>query len=149
MAEMSVERMLDSVRRMPPPPAAPSDGSEIAVLQRWVAAKWPEGPGCSGPSDVARSTAPAGDQDRGRATYLRFRCHDCHGTVGQGGEKGAGPKIAPNPVPYSLFVARVRAPSLAMPAYRHLSDLELAEIYAYLSAVKGPPALKDITLPDR
>jgi len=72
-------------------------------------------------------------------------CHSCHGTAGQGGERGAGPKLAPNPFPYEAFAAQTRRPRMNMPRYpvEHLSDAELADIYAYLASVKSRPA-KDI-----
>jgi mono/diheme cytochrome c family protein len=45
-------------------------------------------------------------------------------------------------------VLQVRTPRLDMPAYRKdfVSDQELADIYAYLSAVKPSPTAKDIPL---
>ena len=48
--------------------------------------------------------APAGSAERSRKVYMEQLCYTCHGTAGQGGERGAGPRIAPNPWPYAAFV---------------------------------------------
>ena len=68
--------------------------------------------------------------------------------AGQGGERGAGPKIYPNPFPYQAFVMQVRRPRLVMPPYtdKHVSDQDLADIYHYLFSTKPSPAAKDIPL---
>ncbi len=75
-------------------------------------------------------------------------CYTCHGTVGQGADRGTGPKIAPGPMPYLAFALQVRTPRLDMPAYRKefVSDQELTDIYAYLSSIKPGPQAKDIPL---
>jgi len=92
--------------------------------------------------------APSGSAERGATTFKKYMCYTCHGTVGQGADRGTGPKIAPNPLPYPAFALQVRTPRLDMPAYRKefVSDQELADIYAYLSSVKPSPAAKDISL---
>ena len=54
--------------------------------------------------------APQGSVERGKKLYQEKWCHTCHGTVGQGGERGAGPKIAPNPFPYEAFAMQTRRP---------------------------------------
>ena len=92
--------------------------------------------------------APAGDAKRGAALYTKHLCHSCHGTVGQGGERGAGPKIYPNPFPFQAFVMQVRKPRAAMPPYseKHVSDQDLADMYHYLFSTKASPAAKDIPL---
>src|SRR5688500_7718367 len=54
--------------------------------------------------------APAGDAARGERVYMEQLCYTCHGTVGQGGERGAGPKIYPNPFPYQAWVTQIRKP---------------------------------------
>ena len=105
---------------------------------------------CSGAlAQTAQSLgAPPGDAKRGGAIYTQQLCHTCHGTVGQGGERGAGPKIYPNPFPYQAFVTQTRKPRQAMPPYteKHLSDQDLADIYHYLFSTKPSPAVKDIPL---
>jgi mono/diheme cytochrome c family protein len=92
--------------------------------------------------------APPGDPKRGGEIYTQQLCYTCHGTVGQGGERGAGPKIYPNPFPFQAFVQQVRKPRQAMPPYteKHVSDQDLAHIYAYLLSTKASPAVKDIPL---
>ena len=84
----------------------------------------------------------------GRST-LQQLCHTCHGTVGQGGERGAGPKIYPNPFPMQAFLHADRASrAQAMPPYteKHVSDQDLADMYHYLFSTKPSPAAKDIPL---
>jgi mono/diheme cytochrome c family protein len=95
---------------------------------------------------LAQEQAPAGSVERGRAAYMKFQCYTCHGTAGQGGERNAGPKIAPNPFPYAAFAAQVRTPRQGMPAYRQqfLSDRDLADVYAYVASIKPSPAATDI-----
>src|SRR5262245_3451057 len=92
--------------------------------------------------------APPGNAERGRKVYMHQLCHTCHGTMGQGGERGSGPKIYPNPFPWQAFLVQVRKPRQAMPPYteKHLSDQELADIYHYLFSTKPSPAAKDIPL---
>jgi mono/diheme cytochrome c family protein len=91
---------------------------------------------------------PQGSVERGRKLFQDKWCHSCHGTVGQGGERGAGPKIAPNPFPYEAFVMQTRRPRANMPRYPVdvLSDQEMADIYAYVASIKAGPAAKDLPL---
>ena len=92
--------------------------------------------------------APPGDAGRGHKIYIQQMCHNCHGTVGQGGERGAGPKIYPNPFAYREFVMQVRKPRQVMPPYteNYVSDQDLADMYHYLFSTKPSPAAKDIPL---
>jgi mono/diheme cytochrome c family protein len=92
--------------------------------------------------------APPGNVERGRKAYIQQLCYTCHGTVGQGGERGAGPKIYPNPFPWQAFLTQVRKPRQAMPPYtdKHVSDEEVADMYHYLFSTKPSPAAKDIPL---
>jgi mono/diheme cytochrome c family protein len=102
--------------------------------------------GLSGTSFAQQS--PAGDAARGEKAYKHHLCHTCHGTVGQGGERGAGPKIAPSVWPYAAFAQQVRKPRQVMIPYseKTLPEQELADMHAYLSTVKNPPAAKDVPL---
>ena len=95
-----------------------------------------------------KEKAPAGSAERGFAAYIKYQCYTCHGTVGQGADRGTGPKLAPGVLPYPVFALQVRTPRLDMPAYRQqfLSDQELADMYAYLLTVKPSAAAKDIPL---
>jgi mono/diheme cytochrome c family protein len=90
----------------------------------------------------------AGDATRGEKAFKQHLCHTCHGTVGHGGERGAGPKIAPGVWPYAAFSQQVRKPRLVMIPYseKTLPEAELADMHAYLSTVKNPPAAKDVPL---
>jgi ubiquinol-cytochrome c reductase cytochrome c subunit len=86
----------------------------------------------------------AADADNGKKLYATIGCYECHGRVGQGG--GAGPKLAPRPIPLQALVAYVRHPSGAMPPYtsKLVTDAELADIHAFLATI--PPPAKDIPL---
>jgi mono/diheme cytochrome c family protein len=92
--------------------------------------------------------APSGSAERGKKVFFQQMCHNCHGTLGQGGERGAGPKIYPNPFPYQAFLMQVRKPRQSMPPYpeKHVSDQEVADIYHYLFSTRPSPAAKDIPL---
>ena len=92
--------------------------------------------------------APAGNVERGKKLYLEQLCYTCHGTVGQGGDRGSGPRIYPNPYPFQAFVMQVRKPRQGMPPYneKHVSDQDLADMYHYLFSTKPSPAAKDIPL---
>ena len=96
----------------------------------------------------AQENAPAGSAERGHRAFLKYQCYTCHGTVGQGGERGAGPRLLPNLFPWMAFSMQTRTPRQDMPAYRkqHVSDRELADIYAYVRSIKPPPDLKSIPL---
>ncbi len=76
---------------------------------------------------------PPGDAEQGRKTFMDAGCQTCHGTIGHGGGI-AGPRIAPAPLPYFLFISQIRKPVRAMPRYSLdlLTDQQAADIYAYL-----------------
>ncbi len=82
----------------------------------------------------------------GRALFVKVGCYECHGYQGQGG--AAGPRIAPDPVPFDGLAGFVRTTSGEMPPYTAtiLSDGDLADIYAYLQSIPRPPALADVPL---
>ena len=88
--------------------------------------------------------ALAGDAAKGKATFVRVGCFECHGHQGQGGV--AGLKLAPDPLPYDTLVAFVRSSTGPMPPYsaKILSDDELGDIYAYLESIPKPPDPKSI-----
>jgi mono/diheme cytochrome c family protein len=96
----------------------------------------------------AHSQAPAGDAARGKALYMKNMCYTCHGTAGQGGDRGSGPRIAYDVWPWEGFAQQVRRPRESMPRYakEFVSDAELADIYAYLSSVKRGVKAADIPL---
>jgi mono/diheme cytochrome c family protein len=82
----------------------------------------------------------------GHALFMKVGCYESHGTQGQGG--AAGPRIAPDPIPFDGLAAFVRTTSGEMPPYTTtlLSDNDLADIYAYLQSIPHPPAVSDIPL---
>ena len=94
----------------------------------------------------ASAQTAASDVDAGRKLYMHNGCFACHGTVGQGGERGAGPRIAPETYPFEAFKVMVRTPRDAMPAYepRFVSDEQLLSIHRYLASIPKGPGAKDI-----
>ena len=92
--------------------------------------------------------APPGNAKRGGQVFQQQLCHTCHGTLGQGGDRGSGPKLYPNPFPYAAFAQQTRKPRAAMPPYteKHLPEPDLVDIYHYLVSAKPGPAAKDIPL---
>jgi mono/diheme cytochrome c family protein len=89
--------------------------------------------------------AEAASPEHGKAVFMKMGCWQCHGTVGQG---GAGPRVAPDPLPYDTFAAFVRTTSRAMPPYREkiLTDADLTDIHAYLQSVPAPANAETIPL---
>ena len=90
--------------------------------------------------------APTGSVDRGKRAYMVQHCYTCHGTVGQGGERGAGPRIAPNPWPWPAFAQQTRKPRAVMPPYteKNLSEQDLADIYAYMRSIPAQRSAREI-----
>ena len=93
--------------------------------------------------------APAGSTERGAKLYVEKMCYTCHGYSGQGGERGAGPRIAPEVWAWEAFAQQTRRPRADMPRYpaKFVSDQELADIHAWLSTMKPGPKASDIPLP--
>ena len=94
----------------------------------------------------ATAQTAASDVEAGRKLYMNNGCFACHGTVGQGGERAAGPRIAPETYPFEAFKAMVRSPRDAMPPYesRFVSDEQLLSIHRYLASIPKGPSAKDI-----
>ncbi|HEV2547911.1 MAG TPA: cytochrome c [Stellaceae bacterium] len=90
--------------------------------------------------------ALAASAERGKTAFMHAGCWQCHGTAGQGSI--AGPKLAPDPLPFESLSAFVRSSSRAMPPFREevLSDEDLADIYAYLQSIPPAPAPDSIPL---
>jgi ubiquinol-cytochrome c reductase cytochrome c subunit len=97
---------------------------------------------------AAHAQAPAGDAKRGHAVYMKNMCYTCHGTAGQGGDRGSGPRIAYDVWPWEAFAQQVRRPREGMPRYpkEHVSDQDLADIYAYVAGQKRGPKAAEIPL---
>lgn len=89
------------------------------------------------------ATAPAGNAENGKQLFVKDGCYECHGREGQGSTM-AGPRIAPDPIPFDALLNYVRKPKGEMPPYtaKVISDKELADIYAYLQSRKEPPTAK-------
>jgi mono/diheme cytochrome c family protein len=99
-------------------------------------------------SGLARAQAPStGDARKGFAAFMADGCHQCHGTVAQGGQ---GPTLARIKLPAEAFEQLVRRPVGSMPAYspKVLPAPELSDIYAYLQSVAPPPARRPAILDD-
>lgn len=92
--------------------------------------------------------APAGDVARGKAAYMKNMCYTCHGTAGQGGDRGSGPRIIHDVWPWEAFAQQTRRPRDVMPRYpvEHISDAELADIYAYVASIKRGAKASEISL---
>jgi mono/diheme cytochrome c family protein len=96
---------------------------------------------------VLLATASAGpalaaDAATGQRLFQDYGCYACHGTTGAGGGI-AGPKLAPDPLPYEAILAKLRTASGRMPVYSPavLPDSEIADIAAYLQSIpRGRPA---------
>jgi len=88
------------------------------------------------------------DAARGKTLFMKNMCYTCHGTAGQGGVRGSGPRIAYDVWPREAFEKQVRQPAGSMPRYakEFVSDAELADIYAYVASVKRGPKASDIPL---
>jgi mono/diheme cytochrome c family protein len=87
----------------------------------------------------------AGDAAKGKQNFMKYGCWQCHGTVGQG---GAGPKLAPEPLPLEAMSSFIRNSNRAMPPYREavLPNADLEDIHAYLSSIPKPADYKTIPL---
>jgi len=95
---------------------------------------------------LGQAAALAASAEKGKSLFMTHGCFQCHGTVGQGGN--AGPKLAPNPLPYEALANFVRTTNRQMPPYREaiLPNEDLADIYAYLQSVPATPDYKSIPL---
>jgi ubiquinol-cytochrome c reductase cytochrome c subunit len=80
--------------------------------------------------------------ERGRKTFVRVGCYECHGREAQGAS--TGPRLGPNPLPPAAFTRAVRLPRNEMPPYsgRILSDADLADLYAFVAARPRPHVLR-------
>jgi len=99
------------------------------------------------PAAFAQQTKPAGNAENGKKLFTSVGCYECHDREGQGGA-GTGPRLAPNPLPFSAFIHQLRQPASQMPPYTEKvsSDAQIADIYAFLQSVPKPPAASSIPL---
>ena len=93
---------------------------------------------------------PSGDPANGKRLFMTYGCYECHGTLGAGGGI-AGPRIAPNPLPFLGVKTKLRTASGRMPVYSEtvLKDGEIADIYAYLAGIPAGKSAHDIDLLNR
>ena len=96
----------------------------------------------------AADSANAPSAERGQKLYQQNMCFTCHGTVGNGGERTSGPRLAPNVWPVDAMKIQLRNPRQDMPRYdeKFVNDADLADIHAYLSTIKAGPKARDIPL---
>ena len=100
---------------------------------------------------VGFAANPTANATRGKQLYYETGCYQCHGTRGAG---GAGPRLAPQPIPIEAFKLQLRHPRIRMPVYTDvvMPDADVADIYAYLLTIpKGRsaeqiPMLKEIAV---
>ena len=79
-----------------------------------------------------------GDAQRGKELFVKTGCYQCHGYEAQGAS--TGPRLGPDPVAFTRFMAYVRKPTAEMPPYttKVLSDTQLADIYAFVGSRQKP-----------
>jgi mono/diheme cytochrome c family protein len=95
---------------------------------------------------IGLSAAQAGDAEKGKATFMKKGCYECHGFEGQGGS--AGLRLSNTQLPEDGLIAFVRGTSGAMPPFssKIVTDAELSDIYAYLQSRPKPADPKTIPL---
>jgi len=96
---------------------------------------------------AAQDKAPSGSAERGKKLFVDLACYSCHGTHAQGGGRGAEPPI-PLGYPWAGFLGVLRKPRQDMPAYEEklVSNQDVADLYAYFTAIRPAPAAKDLPL---
>jgi mono/diheme cytochrome c family protein len=93
-------------------------------------------------SGAAQGQRPADDAvERGKQTYMKIGCYQCHGREAQGAS--TGPRLGPQPLPLPAFARAIRTPRNDMPPYstRILSDAELSDLHAFVAARPRPHEL--------
>jgi mono/diheme cytochrome c family protein len=103
------------------------------------------------PSALA-ADASKPDPAKGRALYLTNGCSYCHGTVGQGGGgRTGGLRLAQMGIGYEAFLHQLRHPANEMPPYAEsaMSDVDVANIHAYVTSLPPPPDVKSIPILNR
>jgi mono/diheme cytochrome c family protein len=96
---------------------------------------------------LALAAEPTGDAANGKRLFMTVGCYECHGTTGAGGGP-AGPRLAPNPLPFIAVKAKVRTASGRMPVFSEvvMKDAQIADIYAYLQSIPTGKSARDIEL---
>ena len=91
----------------------------------------------------------AGSPEKGKVSFTRYGCFQCHGTVGQGSIATSGGRVLYNTaLPLEAFTSFVRTTNRNMPPYSEkvLPNQDLEDIYAYLESLPKPPDYKTIPL---
>jgi mono/diheme cytochrome c family protein len=94
-----------------------------------------------------------GNAENGRLVFEKQGCNKCHGAQGEGvgapGSTGGVPRIASTALALPAFVQLVRSPKGQMPSFgsQKISDAELADVYAFLRALR-PPAKPEAAAPE-
>jgi mono/diheme cytochrome c family protein len=96
---------------------------------------------------LAVAAEQTADAANGKRLFMTVGCYECHGTTGAGGGP-AGPRLAPNPLPFVGFKAKLRTASGRMPVFSDavLKDAEIADIYVYLQSIPAGRSARDIEL---
>jgi mono/diheme cytochrome c family protein len=90
-----------------------------------------------------------GDAQKGKVTFVKYGCWQCHDYNGQGSIATSGGRvIARTQLPLDAFLSFVRTTNGQMPPFRApvISDADLADIYAYLQSLPEPKKVSDIPL---
>ena len=98
---------------------------------------------------AAAQDAPQGNATNGKRIYLADGCFTCHGRSGQGGAyNGPAPILARTAMPFDGFKSQLRSPADDMPAYSSavLSDQDIADIFAFVTALPGQGSAKDVAI---
>jgi len=95
---------------------------------------------------VASTALAAPSATRGKQTYMRVGCYQCHGTDGQG--SNAGLPLALEPLPAEAIAQFIRGNPGNMPPYPEsiLSNDEVADIAAYIASVRPSPTVDQIPI---
>jgi len=126
----------------------------LVMFASLLGAQTPAAAPAGGPAQAA----PAGNAENGKKLYMSRACFHCHNTeaFGDGGTGGRGtdrrgPRLAPRPISYPLFMKLVRHPADQMPPYTEkvMTDQEIADIYAYLLTIPAPPPVSSIPILNR
>jgi mono/diheme cytochrome c family protein len=98
---------------------------------------------------VSPVLAFAASPEKGKTTFVKHGCWQCHNFDGQGSIATSNGKIiAHTAMSADAFKSFVRNTNGAMPPYRAaiLTDDELDDIYAYLQSLPAPRSADDIPL---
>ena len=98
---------------------------------------------------AASRAAAETDAKRGQQLWMTYSCYACHGYSANGGN---GPKLSQggrfnNATALTTYVRNPTRPNI-MPSYsgKVLSDVEIADIFAFLKSVPPSPSARDIPL---